>query len=276
MIAINYEDYGIAASEKETLTTADVTGKPASIALDLQQVGKKFGDLTVLENLNLTIKPGSFVAIVGRSGCGKSTLLRLISGLDQPTEGEVLYDGKVHRVLNDYARVMFQEARLLPWRNVLDNVSLGLGKTGKEKALAALKHVGLDSRAKAWPSVLSGGQRQRVALARALVHEPRLLLLDEPMGALDALTRIEMQQLVERIWLEDQFTAVLVTHDISEAVMLADRVILLDAGKIDLDVNIDLPRPRQRDNAKLIELKEEVLRRVLTTPDAADAFSDPA
>ncbi|MDD1605160.1 MAG: ATP-binding cassette domain-containing protein [Methylococcaceae bacterium] len=245
----------------------------SALTLKLEQVSKKFGELTVLENLNLAIESGTFVAIVGRSGCGKSTLLRLISGLDQPDQGDVFYDGKIHRVLNGHARVMFQEARLLPWRNVIDNVRLGLDKTGKDKALAALKHVGLESRAKEWPSVLSGGQRQRVALARALVHEPRLLLLDEPMGALDALTRIEMQQLIERIWLEDKFTAILVTHDISEAVMLADRVILLDGGKIDLDVNIDFPRPRQRDNAKLIELKEEILRRVLTTPDAAEAFS---
>jgi sulfonate transport system ATP-binding protein len=266
MFAINYENYAVAPKATVKATKIDVS-KLAGIALDLQQVGKRFGEITVLENLNLTIEPGSFVAIVGRSGCGKSTLLRLISGLDKPDQGEVFYDSKIHRVLNNAARVMFQEARLLPWRSVIDNVRLGLGKTGKDKALAALKHVGLESRAKVWPSVLSGGQRQRVALARALVHEPRLLLLDEPLGALDALTRIEMQQLIENIWLEDKFTAVLVTHDISEAVMLADRVILLDGGKIDLDVNIDLPRPRHRDNSKLIALQEEILRRVLTKPD---------
>lgn len=248
-----------------TRTTEDFTST-SSITLKLEQVSKQFGNLTVLENLNLVIEPGTFVAIVGKSGCGKSTLLRLISGLDQPDQGTVFYDGQIHRKLNGHARVMFQEARLLPWLNVVDNVQLGLGKTGKGKALEALNHVGLESRAKDWPSVLSGGQRQRVALARALVHEPRLLLLDEPMGALDALTRIEMQQLVERIWLETGFTAILVTHDISEAVMLADRVILLDGGKIDLDVKVDLPRPRQRDNPNLIKLKEDILRRVLTIP----------
>jgi len=254
------------AKDHPMVAKANLTST-SSLTLRLQDVSKRFGELTVLEDLNLEIEPGTFVAIVGRSGCGKSTLLRLISGLDQPDQGAVFYDGKVHRVLNGHARVMFQEARLLPWQNVADNVCLGLGKAGKDKALAALKHVGLESRANDWPSVLSGGQRQRVALARALVHEPRLLLLDEPMGALDALTRIEMQQLVEKIWLENRFTAILVTHDIAEAVILADRVILLDGGKIDLDVTVDLPRPRRRDNAELIKLKEDILRRVLTPPE---------
>lgn len=255
----NSKDHPMVAKANLTSTS--------SLTLRLQDVSKRFGELTVLEDLNLEIEPGTFVAIVGRSGCGKSTLLRLISGLDQPDHGTVFYDGKVHQVLNGHARVMFQEARLLPWQNVADNVRLGLGKSGKDKALAALKHVGLESRANDWSSVLSGGQRQRVALARALIHEPRLLLLDEPMGALDALTRIEMQQLVEKIWLENWFTAILVTHDIAEAVILADRVILLDGGKIDLDVTVDLPRPRQRDNAELIKLKEDILRRVLTPPE---------
>ncbi|MGZ5077896.1 MAG: ATP-binding cassette domain-containing protein [Methylobacter sp.] len=239
----------------------------SNLSLKLEHVSKKFGDLTVLENLNLDIQPGTFVAIVGRSGCGKSTLLRLISGLDQPDTGAVFYDDRIHRRLNGHARVMFQEARLLPWQRVLDNVRLGLGKEGKDRALEALKHVGLEAKANEWPSVLSGGQRQRVALARALVHQPRLLLLDEPLGALDALTRIEMQQLIEKIWLETGFTAVLVTHDISEAVTLADRVILLDGGKIDLDVTVDLPRPRHRDHPKWIELEEEILHRVLNKPD---------
>lgn len=239
----------------------------SNLALTLEQVSKKFGDLTVLENLNLDIRPGSFVAIVGRSGCGKSTLLRLISGLDRPDTGAVFYDGQLHRRLNGHARVMFQEARLLPWKRVLDNVGLGLGKKGKHRALEALKHVGLESKVHEWPSVLSGGQRQRVALARALVHEPRLLLLDEPLGALDALTRIEMQQLIEKIWLETGFTAILVTHDISEAVTLADRVILLDGGKIDLDVDIDLPRPRHRDHPRWIQMEEEILKRVLNKPE---------
>jgi len=249
------------------VTTQAFLKTSSNLALKLEQVSKNFGDLTVLENLNLDIQPGSFVAIVGRSGCGKSTLLRLISGLDQPDTGAVFYDDQIHKRLNGHARVMFQEARLLPWKRVLDNVCLGLCKEKKDRALEALQHVGLESKAQEWPSVLSGGQRQRVALARALVHEPRLLLLDEPLGALDALTRIEMQQLIEKIWLETGFTAILVTHDISEAVTLADRVILLDGGKIDLDVAVDLPRPRHRDHPKWIQLEEEILNRVLNIPE---------
>lgn len=249
------------------MATQAISKNSSNLALKLEQVGKKFGDLAVLEDLNLDIEPGTFVAIVGRSGCGKSTLLRLISGLDQPDTGAVYYDGQVHRRLNGGARVMFQEARLLPWKKVLDNVCLGLCKERKDRALAALQHVGLEAKADEWPSVLSGGQRQRVALARALVHEPRLLLLDEPLGALDALTRIEMQRLIEKIWLETGFTALLVTHDIAEAVALADRVILLDGGKIDLDVAIDLPRPRHRDHPRAIELEEAILQRVLNKPE---------
>jgi sulfonate transport system ATP-binding protein len=241
----------------------------SGISIQVENLSKSFGELNVLENLNLNIKPGSFVAIVGRSGCGKSTLLRLISGLDQADVGSISYDQKIHRSINGDARFMFQEARLLPWHSVIDNVRLGLKKNQFSKALDALQQVGLEARADEWPSVLSGGQRQRVALARSLVHEPRLLLLDEPLGALDALTRIEMQGLIERLWLKHGFTAVLVTHDIFEAVALADRVILLNEGKIDLDLDINLPRPRQRSNVELNRLGEEILQRILTAPVAS-------
>jgi len=241
----------------------------SGIAIQVQNLSKSFGDIKVLENLNLDIKPGAFVAIVGRSGCGKSTLLRLISGLDQAEVGSISYDGNPHSSINGDARFMFQEARLLPWQSVINNVRLGLKKTDFPKALNALQQVGLDARADVWPSVLSGGQRQRVALARSLVHEPRLLLLDEPLGALDALTRIEMQGLIEKLWREHGFTAILVTHDIFEAVSLADRVILLNDGKIDLDINIDLPRPRQRSDVELNRLGEEILQRILTRPIAS-------
>jgi len=241
---------------------------PASgIAIQVENLSKSFGAIHVLENLNLSIKPGSFVAIVGRSGCGKSTLLRLISGLDQANAGTVYYDDKVHNKLNEEARFMFQEARLLPWHSVIDNVRLGLKKNQCHKAEDVLQQVGLEARADTWPSVLSGGQRQRVALARSLVHDPRLLLLDEPLGALDALTRLEMQGLIERLWQENGFTAILVTHDIFEAVALADRVILLNEGKIDMDLEIDLPRPRQRSNAELNRLGDEILQRILSSPE---------
>jgi len=241
----------------------------SGIEIEIKNLSKSFGDIKVLENLNLDIKPGVFVAIVGRSGCGKSTLLRLISGLDRADTGTITSDGKAHQSIDGDARFMFQEARLLPWRSVIDNVRLGLKKFQFPKALNSLREVGLETRANEWPSVLSGGQRQRVALARSLVHEPRLLLLDEPLGALDALTRIEMQNLIERLWQEHGFTSILVTHDIFEAVTLADRVILLNEGKIDLDLEINLPRPRQRTDVELNRLSEEILERILTSPIAS-------
>lgn len=147
---------------------------------------------------------------------------------------------------------------------VIDNVGLGLKGQWREAAQAALEEVGLADRANDWPSALSGGQKQRVALARALIHRPRLLLLDEPLGALDALTRIEMQGLIERLWQQHDFTVLLVTHDVSEAVTVADRVILIEQGQVGLDLQIDLPRPRRKGSARLAELEAEVLERVLT------------
>lgn len=234
---------------------------------DLKVLGlsKSFGKHPVLRQLDLEISPGEFVAIVGRSGCGKSTLLRLIAGLDRPTQGGILQDGEPLRQLNPSARVMFQDARLLLWRKVLQNVGLGLRNSWQDKALDALQRVGLEDRAQDWPAILSGGQRQRVALARALVSDPRLLLLDEPLGALDALTRIEMQLLIERIWQAQQFTALLVTHDINEAVALADRVVVLEAGGISLDLKVDLPRSRDRANPTFVKIVEHILERVLNT-----------
>ena len=149
-------------------------------------------------------------------------------------------------VTNDDIRVMFQDPRLLPWRNILQNVQLGLPKSQHALAEELLEKVGLKEKAGQWPSQLSGGQRQRTALARALSHTPRILLLDEPLGALDALTRLEMQSLIERLWKEQGFTAILVTHDVSEAVQLADRIILLDKGQIAQSFQVNLPRPRKR------------------------------
>ncbi|THF81705.1 ATP-binding cassette domain-containing protein [Cohnella fermenti] len=234
--------------------------------LHIQSARKSFGEQEVLRGIDLTIPAGQFVAIVGRSGCGKSTLLRLLAGLEQPTGGELTLDGDSlgghpNGTRND-TRMLFQDARLLPWRTAADNVQVGLRTRSRERAIEALAEVGLAERADAWPGVLSGGQRQRVALARALVGEPRLLLLDEPLGALDALTRIEMQQLIERLWEEQGFTAVLVTHDVSEAVALADRVILIENGRIALDVDIALDRPRERDSG-FIHFEKLILDRIL-------------
>lgn len=233
------------------------------VDLSVLDLGKSFGQLAILQKLNLEIAAGELVAIVGRSGCGKSTLLRLLAGLDRPTRGGILLNGEPLHKLNSVARVMFQDERLLLWKRVLDNVGLGLRGDWKPKAMWALEQVGLAERAQDWIAVLSGGQRQRVALARALVSQPQLLLLDEPLGALDALTRIEMQHLIEHIWQEQAFTALLVTHDVEEAVTLGDRVILLEAGQIALDLQITLPRPRQRGDVAFAELVKQILERIL-------------
>jgi sulfonate transport system ATP-binding protein len=233
-------------------------------SIQIHHLSKAFNAVPVLQEIDLTVQPGEFVAIVGRSGCGKSTLLRLIAGLESPSSGQVFQDGRTLKGLNANARIMFQDARLLPWRRVLDNVALGLhSKQGRQRSRWALDQVGLGDRAQAWITQLSGGQRQRVALARALVSQPRLLLLDEPLGALDALTRLEMQQLIQTLWQEQQFTAILVTHDVEEAVYLADRVIVLHQGKVDLDLPIALPRPRNSGDAAFAELKTRILSRIL-------------
>ncbi|MYN06342.1 ATP-binding cassette domain-containing protein [Pseudoduganella aquatica] len=233
------------------------------VPINISALRKSYGAREVLRGIDLQLKAGEFVAIVGRSGCGKSTLLRALAGLEQADSGSIsMGEGKAD------LRIMFQEARLLPWKPVLENVALGLPHA-LNAAAAALSTVGLGERADDWPAALSGGQKQRVALARALVHQPQVLLLDEPLGALDALTRIEMQQLIESLWLSRGFTAVLVTHDVTEAVALADRVLLIEDGAIALDLAIDLPRPRAAargngDNAAAFAaLEQRILSHVL-------------
>ncbi|MCQ2009470.1 ATP-binding cassette domain-containing protein [Sporolactobacillus sp. STSJ-5] len=233
------------------------------IKLKVQHVKKKFGPHEVLKNIDLEISSGEFVAIVGKSGCGKSTLLRQIAGLDQPTDGVIYYDHTPLTGLSPDVRIMFQDSRLLPWKRVLHNVSIGMKKSGLQHAQTALESVGLLDKANEWPKLLSGGQQQRVALARSLVSDPRLLLLDEPLGALDALTRIEMQRLIAQIWEEKKFTAVLVTHDVGEAVFLADRVVLIEDGAVKLDKKVNLPRPRTRGSAEFAKIEEEVLSQIL-------------
>ncbi|MFZ6750104.1 ATP-binding cassette domain-containing protein [Undibacterium sp. Ren11W] len=234
-------------------------------AFEIRMLQKSYQGRQVIKSLNLQVKAGEFIVVIGRSGCGKSTLLRLVAGLEQADSGGVQFDDASGR---PEIRVMFQDSRLLPWKNVLNNVALGL-KNGKQAAAAVLDKVALYDRSSDWPSVLSGGQRQRVALARALVHEPALLLLDEPLGALDALTRIEMQNLIESLWQQRGFTALLVTHDVQEAVALADRVILIEDGQITLDQTVDLPRPRVRGNLAFAELEAKILSRVLNHPAVA-------
>jgi sulfonate transport system ATP-binding protein len=230
----------------------------------------------VLQQVDLDIAPGEFVALVGRSGCGKSTLLRLLAGLEAADGGTLRLGDAAPQAAHPEVRMMFQDARLLPWKRVLDNVALGLpGPDARERAQEALAQVGLAERAGDWPAVLSGGQRQRVALARALVHRPRLLLLDEPLGALDALTRIEMHALIERLWRRHGFTAVLVTHDVGEAVALADRVLLIEAHHVAFDERVPLARPRSRGHPAFAALEEQVLQRVLAQPQDPAAPAPP-
>jgi len=243
--------------------------KRKGIELKVEKLKKQFGETTVLSDIELKVKQGEFIAIVGRSGCGKSTLLRLIAGLDQPTDGNVYLDKNNVNGINHDTRFLFQEARLLPWKRVIENVRIGAVNKDRIIATKALKDVGLESKANEWPGVLSGGQKQRVALARAISASPRLLLLDEPFGALDALTRIEMQQLIERLWWKQRFTVILVTHDVSEAVTLADRVILIDKGKITMDTKITLARPRQRNN-DFIYFEKHILDCVMNKKDDSE------
>ncbi|MYZ50571.1 ATP-binding cassette domain-containing protein [Malikia spinosa] len=254
----------------------DKTTAAGGVRLELRQLDKRFGPREVLRHNNLNVAPGEFIAIVGRSGCGKSTLLRLVAGLDQASSGELLIDGVSARQRRDDTRIMFQEARLLPWKRVLDNVALGLPPERRADAERVLAQVGLGERLHDWPARLSGGQRQRVALARALVHQPRLLLLDEPLGALDALTRIEMHALIEGLWHRHGFTALLVTHDVQEAVALADRVILIENGEIALDERIDLARPRSRGDAAFAATEKRILDRVLQLPEIDTPAPEPS
>ncbi|BCU56191.1 aliphatic sulfonates ABC transporter ATP-binding protein [Enterobacter kobei] len=235
--------------------------------LVLNGVTKRYGQNTILNGLDLHIPAGQFVAVVGRSGGGKSTLLRLLAGLEKPQSGEILAGSTPLAQIQDDTRMMFQDARLLPWKSVIDNVGLGLKGDWRDAARQSLAAVGLEDRAAEWPAALSGGQKQRVALARALIHKPGLLLLDEPLGALDALTRLEMQALIESLWQSQGFTVLLVTHDVSEAVAMADRVLLIEDGKIGLDLSVDIARPRRLGSVRLAELEADVLDRVMKRGD---------
>ena len=242
---------------------------PRELSLTIRNLRKSFGTNEVLRGIDLHVPAGQFVAIVGRSGCGKSTLLRLIAGLESIDAGSVSFGEQLQP---QDVRVMFQEPRLLPWARVLANVEVGLGGERKlpdaqPRAENALAEVGLSDKRAQWPAVLSGGQKQRVALARALVGNPRLLAFDEPLGALDALTRISMQRLLGRVWRNQGFTAILVTHDVSEAVALADRVLVIEGGQIAHDIDVDIRRPRQRGSAELARLEGSILDELLRTAE---------
>ncbi|MEW9105291.1 ATP-binding cassette domain-containing protein [Paenibacillus sp.] len=243
---------------KEAADQANIEGAEVKIS----GVSKYFGEHQVLDHIDLTIPEGQFVAVVGRSGCGKSTLLRLLAGLEQATEGKLLVGGVPVDGIRGGTTVMFQDSRLIPWKTVVDNVGIGLQGDWRPRAEQALHQVGLDSRQHDWPNTLSGGQKQRVALARALVRKPKLLLLDEPLSALDALTKLEMQQLIASLWGDQRFTILLVTHDVNEAVRLADRIVLIDQGRIALDVANPCSRPRQVTDQEFGAMERRVLEHI--------------
>jgi len=237
-----------------------VTSGTVAAAARVRGLTRDFDGRRVLDGLDLDIASGEFVAMLGVSGTGKSTLLRAVAGLDREVTGELEVPGPV--------AVAFQEPRLLPWRRVLANVALGLRASDPDAmARRALAEVGLTDRAQAWPLTLSGGEAQRAALARALVREPGLLLLDEPFSALDALTRIAMHRLVLRLWERHRPAVLLVTHDVDEALVLADRVLVLAGGRLAFSGLVDVPRPRDRDHPDLIELRHELLRQLGVTKE---------
>ncbi|MDB5802101.1 MAG: TauT family taurine transporter permease [Rhodocyclales bacterium] len=240
--------------------------------LRIQQVRKQYevkGEiLPVLDGINIDIRPGEFVSIVGSSGCGKSTLLRLIIGLEEDYQGEILLDGERIRGTSLKRGIVFQEHRLLPWLTVEQNIGLALENSPlstAERRASVQKHVelvGLQGFETAYPHQLSGGMSQRVAIARGLVNRPEILLLDEPFGALDALTRANLQQELQRIWQAEGITMILVTHDVEEAVFLGDKVIVMEPrpGRIKRIVPVNVPHPRKRTDAELNRIRLDVLR----------------
>lgn len=241
-----------AATADPTATTVpdSLRAVPGPVVVKVNDLHKSFGDLHVLRGLNLEVKENEFVALLGRSGGGKSTFLRLLEGLDQQFSGEV-------GVAQERA-VVFQEPRLLPWQNVWQNVVLGIpgkAKALRGTALAALLEVGLETKAEDWPATLSGGEAQRVGLARALVRQPKLLLLDEPFGALDALTRLKMHAELDRLVRQHRPGVILVTHDVAEALTLADRILVLDSGTIVLDQQITADQRQHPDQLDLLRRK---------------------
>ncbi len=263
----------VSATHSPDISTDAATGSANGAHIDIQQVSHWFerkggqGLLQVLDDISLTVAPGEFVALLGPSGCGKSTLLRLVAGLEPATAGHITQDGQPITRPDPSRIVVFQDPTLYPWRTVWDNVALGLQARGllkqqRHRVDDALALVGLDEFADAFPHQLSGGMAQRVALARALVNDPQLLVLDEPLGKLDSLTRLSMQSELVSLWQRQQFSALLVTHDVEEALFLAQRVIVFGQrpAAIHAEIKVDLPYPRHRGDPLLAQLRHEALR----------------
>jgi sulfonate transport system ATP-binding protein len=232
----------------------------STTAAVLDGYGRRFGDRTVIDHVDLELREAEVVALLGASGSGKSTLLRALAGLDPEAEGIV--EAPPERA------VVFQDHRLLPWRRVWRNVIIGLRGRTRDDAIRALDEVGIAARADAWPGTLSGGESQRVALARAFIREPRLLLLDEPFGALDALTRIRMHALLRDLCDRHRPATLLVTHDVDEAIVLADRVLVLADGRITTDLRIDLSAGRRRTDPGVADLRARLLSQLGVSEDA--------
>ncbi|MQY20522.1 ABC transporter ATP-binding protein [Nocardia macrotermitis] len=250
------------ATNSGGLTPVEPSGDPGS-GVRLRGVTRSFAGRAVLDNVDLTIPEGQFVALLGKSGSGKSTLLRALAGIDHGVAGAGLL-----RVPTRTSMV-FQDSRLLPWKRILPNVLFGQPRSRRAAASELLGEVGLAGREKAWPGELSGGEQQRAALARALVGEPDLLLADEPFGALDALTRIRMHALLRRLIEVHRPTVLLVTHDVDEAITLAQRVVILDRGRIEVDIEIDIDGPRDPSQPQFQQIRRALLSALGADPLAA-------
>lgn len=264
-------DYSSEASNTEgfLITASDQENNDASLLI--QNVSKTYqlddASLNVLKGIDLKIKPGEFLSIVGASGCGKSTLLRLIAGLDTSYTGSIVYQGKAITGTDLSRGIVFQEHRLFPWLTVEENIALAFTATNvskeerQQRVAKQISTVGLNRFEKAYPHQISGGMSQRVAIARALVLKPKLLLLDEPFGALDALTRLKLQQELQRLWEQEGLTTILVTHDVEEAVFLGDRIVVMEyhPGRIRRIVPVPLARPRDRSSYLFQNIKADVM-----------------